>query len=258
MRYNRIIKQVMAVLSITIFINQLCPGQELKREEIQAITNFINYVKEDKKEAIAAIVSYPLKREYPIPSIKDKQDFVKKYEQIFDSTLIELIITSDPLKDWDKMGWRGIMLGQGEVWIDYDGKIIAINYQSLEERELRKSLLKSDKSKLHSSLAFFKGPVCILETPKTRIRIDEVSDNNFRYASWPLGKPMSEKPDNILRNGTISISGTGGNHSYLFKYGELLYECYISVLGTSDSAPATVTISKGDIIISSENANIMR
>jgi hypothetical protein len=32
------------------------------------------------------------------------------------------------------MGWRGIMLGQGDIWIDTTGKIITINYQSQVEK----------------------------------------------------------------------------------------------------------------------------
>ncbi|WP_428230766.1 hypothetical protein [Flavobacterium sp.] len=73
--------------------------QDLKPEYQKFIKSFTDNVKNDKKEAVAGMIKYPLNRENPIPSIKNKAEFVKRYDQIFDLTLKNKIIKSNPAKD---------------------------------------------------------------------------------------------------------------------------------------------------------------
>ena len=122
---------------IFIFCCQLNFSQDLKPEYQKFITSFIANVKSNNKAGVAGFISFPLEREYPIPTVKNKADFIKKYDQIFDDKLKNEIIKSNPAKDWSEMGWRGIMLNQGTLWIDSDGKIISINYQSQIEKDLK-------------------------------------------------------------------------------------------------------------------------
>ena len=57
-------------------------------------------------------------------------------------------------------GWRGIMLDDGILWMDYDGKITAVNYQSKYEKKLAKKLTSKVKGDLSSDLRHnFKGEV---------------------------------------------------------------------------------------------------
>lgn len=120
------------------------------------VNRFITNVKNDNKEALAACVSYPLKREYPIPDIENKEEFLKRYSEIFDAVLKNEIIKSDAQKDWSDMGWRGLMLNQGSIWLDIDGNLMAVNYQSKFEIDLKKKLIAAQKKELDSSIAFFK------------------------------------------------------------------------------------------------------
>jgi hypothetical protein len=240
-----------------VFCIQNSSAQDLKPEYQKFVKSFIANVKSNNKEGVAAFISFPLGREYPIPVVKNKADFIKRYDQIFDATLKKEILNSNPAKDWSEMGWRGIMLGQGDIWMDTDGKVITINYQSQAEKDLKNRLIAGEKGKLHLSIATFKAPVYVLETSKFRIRIDDLGNDNYRYASWSIKKPMSEKPDLIITNGKWISDGSGGNSHYDFKKDAYLYQCYIIVLGTSDSPPAQLTISQNGKEILNQNAKIV-
>jgi hypothetical protein len=242
---------------VVLFSVHNAVGQDLKPEYQKFIKSFIDNVKNGKKEAVAGIIKYPFGREYPIPSIKNKAEFVKRYDQIFDATLQNKIIKSNPAKDWSEVGWRGIMLDRGDIWIDTDGKLISINYQSKLEKDLREKLIAAEKGKLNPALANFKQPVCILETSKFRIRIDDLGNDTYRYASWSLKQSMSEKPDLVITNGKWIAAGSGGNHSFQFKKGNYLYECFIIVLGESDAPPARLIITQSDKEILNQDAKIV-
>ncbi|QSW91349.1 hypothetical protein J0383_11230 [Flavobacterium endoglycinae] len=232
-------------------------SQDLKPEYKKFLKTFIDDVKNDRKEAIANNISYPLHRENPIPSVKNKAEFIKRYSQIFDANLKKEISSSNIDKDWSEVGWRGIMLNNGTIWFDTDGKLKTINYESKYEKDLKAKLISSQKNKLHSSIAKFKEPVYILETSKFRIRIDDLGNQNYRYASWSIKKGMSEKPDLIITNGKWTADGSGGNGKFEFKKGAYVYECYIIVLGTSDAPPATLTIYQNKKEILAQNAKIV-
>ncbi|WP_264535643.1 hypothetical protein [Flavobacterium sp. N1736] len=248
---------------IIIFSSHLAIGQDLKPEYQKFVKSFIAKVKSNDKEGIATFITFPLKREYPITAVKNKTDFIKRYDQIFDVTLRNEIIKSNPAKDWSDVGWRGIMLNNGTLWIDTNGKVFAINYQSKFEADLENKLVAAEKSKLHPSIAKFINPVYILETSKFRIRIDNLGNDNlgndnYRYASWSIKKPMSAEPDLVITNGQWIADGSGGNGKYNFKKGAYLYECYIIVMGEDSSPPATLTIYQNQKEILSQNAKIVK
>lgn len=232
-------------------------GQELKKEYQKFINTFIDNVKNDRKEEIAKIISYPLNRETPIPAIKNKTEFMKRYSEIFDIDLKKEITSSKSDKDWSEMGWRGIMLNDGTIWFDTDGKLTGINYQSKVEKDLKTKLISNQKKEIHSSIAKFKNPEYVLETSKFRIRIDDMGNDKYRYASWSVKQTMKEKPDLIINNGKWFADGSGGNHSFEFKKGNFVYTCYIIVLGEKGSSPAQLVITQNGKEILSQNAKIV-
>lgn len=237
--------------------SQFLRSQDLKPEYQKFISSFISEVKNNNKNAVAARIRFPLKRDYPIPSVKNKADFLKRYNEIFDKVLIEKIVKSNPAKDWSEVGWRGIMLNQGDLWIDTDGKIISINYQSEMEKKQKSSLIAAQKKSVNAEISNFKEPVAILETSKFRIRIDDLGNDNYRYASWSIKKKMTDTPDLIIEKGVFVVDGTGGNHHYEFKKGNFRYECHFIVLGEKDSPPAMLLIYQSEKEILSQNAKIV-
>lgn len=250
-------KKINVFLIVLIFCSSFVSGQDLKPEYQKFIKTFISNVKNDKKEAVANMISYPFKREYPIPTIKNKTEFIKRYNEIFDAALKNEISKSNPAKDWSEMGWRGIMLNQGTVWFDTEGRLISINHQSKLEKDLKTKIIAKDKTKLHPSIANFKDPECVLETSKFRIRIDDLGNNNYRYASWSIKKQMIEKPDLVITKGKLILDGNGGNHRFEFKKGEYIYECHISPLREKGAAPAGLKIYQNKKVILSQDAKIV-
>lgn len=248
-------KLIYSLFAVFCLTNSFC--QELKPEYRKIIETFIKIVETGNAEALGERVSYPLEREYPIPDIMDKADFIKRYSEVFDTTLKNEIIKSDPLKNWSDMGWRGLMLNRGEIWLDIDGNLIAVNYQSKFENELKEKLNADQKKKLDPSIAFFQSPICILETSKFKIRIDNLGNNNYRYASWSIKKEMTEKPDLVINGGKLVVEGSGGNHQYEFRKDKYLYECAIIVLGEKNSPPARLVIYQSDKVILSQDAKIV-
>lgn len=95
-------------------------------------------------DEISENIVYPLKRTSPIPSVKNAEELKERFDSIFDEDLIRIITSSD-IDQWSEMGWRGIMLDDGILWMDYDGKITAVNYQSKYEKKLAKKLTSKVK-----------------------------------------------------------------------------------------------------------------
>ena len=245
-------------LIIICFNLTLLSGQDLSIKNQKIVRNFIETVKTKNKDKICSLVRYPLTREYPIPEVKNKNELLKRFDEVFDIKLVNLILKSKVNTDWSDVGWRGIMLFDGEVWLDFDGKLIGVNYQSQFEKKKKEELIKIQRNSLHESLRVFKSPVCILETSKYRIRIDEMGNNKFRYASWRLQQNISEKPEMLLLDGKVEFDGSGGNHSYIFKSGKYTYECGIVEMGEDGASPAYLTVTKGEKVIMSQNAIIKK
>lgn len=233
-------------------------GQELKKQYQDVISNFIDCFKTQNKEKLSSLISFPLKREYPIPDIKTKQEFLKKYNEIFDDSLTQMIVKSKPTKDWCEMGWRGLMFLNGDIWLETNGKLIAVNYQSNFEKLKLLELIDADKLSLHESIRKFERPEFLLETSKYRIRIDNLGNDIYRYTSWLINSKMSDKPNLIVLNGEFVFDGSGGNSSFIFKKGDYIYDCAIIIMGEKGSPPAYLTVSKGGKVIFYQKAKIIR
>lgn len=249
----------MKVLITIVLLTLICDGilaQELKKEYQKLVSNFIYNIKNDKKESIANIAIYPFDREYPIPVIKNKKEFIKRYNDIFDDKLKLMIINSNPATDWSDVGWRGIMLNNGDVWLEYDGSLSVVNYKSKSEAKLLTQLIENEKKNIHPSLSHYKRPICLLETSKYKIRIDDMGNENYRYACWAINKSQIDKPDLILDKGIRHVEGSVANLVFKFQNGEYVYECFIDAMG--DKPPATLTVYKEDKEILSQGARVIR
>ena len=207
----------------------------------------------DDKPAIAALIRYPLKRRYPIPDIKNEAEFINRFDEVFNDELVAVIASSNIKTDWEKVGWRGIMLNNGVMWVDTDGKIIAVNTQNTKEQTLAKSLIEDDKQSLHSSINNFEKPVLDWKTANYHIRVDDLGDGNYRYVVWGINKKPSDKPDMVLFNGDVTVSGTGGNHHYTFKNGRYSYILHVTIVGCDTSPPGWLEVYKDDEKLLSED-----
>ncbi len=242
------------LLLSTVFFIQFCTSfaQGLTPANIKSIQSFITHVKNNEVDKVVSSTVYPLRRELPIPPIKNKQEFIKRYADIFDAKLVKMLASSNPYKDWRLMR-DGFMLLDGEVWLDDTGQLIAVNYKSQKETILQKEYDRKDREQLHASLRKFSKRVLILETATYRIRVDELSEDVYRYAAWKVQAKMSDKPDLVLNNGVRNSAGSAGNHDFQFKRGEYTYICDINVLGY-EATPAYLIVKQGDKEILNQDA----
>lgn len=210
------------------------------------VTKFIKVIKNNDRAAIANLVAYPLHRKVPLLRIDTPSQFLQHFDEVLDDELLKAIASSNAADDWAKMGWRGIMFNSGILWLDENGGISAVNYQTEKGKYERARLIELEKRSLHNTLREFLEPVLEWKTKDYRIRIDRISEEQFRYAAWPTQKATSEKPDLILNNGTVVFEGSFGNHYYDFKNGVYLYQCEVTVVGAHDSPPGNLTVYKND------------
>jgi hypothetical protein len=240
-------------LLTTVYATAEVTNNDSHQQENQGVARLVlpivNAFKDEDKKIIASSIQYPLKRETPIPPINNEQEMLMRFDEVFDEAIVQRIIESDPSNDWSKLGWRGIMFMHGDLWLNSEGTIISVNYQSAQEKSIKAQLIEQQKNVLHTSIAVFKSPVLEWETKKFRVRIDLMKDDSYRYAVWKVAASSSSKPDLILLNGEISFDGSGGNHSYVFLNGHYTYECAVTVLGTDLSPPGVLSVYKGDGLI---------
>lgn len=245
------------ILILLLLICNLSFAQnDLDKTEIENIQKLINLFKTNNVDGITKIISYPLSREYPIPAVKNGADLKKRFNQIFDKKIID-IISNSKIDQWSEVGWRGIMLNRGDIWIESHGKITALNYQSSFETAQKNSLINHDKKKLHSSLKSFKSPTYKIKTKSYLIRIDELANGKYRYASWKIGKPETSKPDLILSNGELKFDGSGGNHTITFTKGEYQYNIYRGIIGEKDAAEISLTVEQNGKIILQQDGKLL-
>lgn len=247
-----------AVITICFVLHVCLAIAQGDKNQQKVVAEFISYIKNNDREGLAKKIAFPFEREYPIPSIKNKAEFVKRYKEVFDDNLVKQIVNSDPAKDWHDGGWRGIVFNDGEIWLDLDGRLLEVNGDTEAEKKIKANMLAEDKKEVHASLKDFKMPLYVLKTAKYLIRIDLVTDTTYRYASWKAGAKMTDKPDLVITGNTIrQDNGTGGNHSYIFKKGDYTYECNIIIIGADDTPPAMLTVFQGKKEILSQRAEIV-
>jgi len=216
----------------------------LTEEQRVNLEAFIEAVKLLDKEKIADCMIFPFEMNHPVPAIKDKVDFLGRFDEVFDEALIKTIIESSVDSDYSEVGWRGIMLNHGTLWFTESGLLFATNHQTDAEKKHQERLIAQIKTTLHESIRDFMNPVTVIETNKFRVRIDEIEANKYRYASWPLDNGINEKPDLIIENGNRQADGTGGNHRYIFENGKYSYTIWINVIGPDEVPPASLEIKK--------------
>jgi hypothetical protein len=243
----------LCLLIIIIFPNY---GFSLDQKYHDGVQHFIDCIKNNDKNRVIKLASFPyynFKRKFPLPSIKTAEEFLQRYDEIFDKNFIEIISSSEIDKDWKTAnagGYGAIMLKNGMLWLDTRGNLISINYESDIEKRKRLTLIDVEKKKLYISLQTFLEPVLDWKTKNYYLRIDKLAEWKYRYAVWPVDKSPNEKPDLILNNGEYLPEGGGTN--YDFNNGIYKYRCAVIQIGTDEDPPGYLEVYKNEKLIFSE------
>ena len=92
-------KPFLAFLLIGMISLAYAQDQTLDKKYRPVVTNFVNAVKSGNIDKLSSKIKYPLNRTYPIPPIKNKQEFVKRYKEVFDDNLTKKIINAKVATD---------------------------------------------------------------------------------------------------------------------------------------------------------------
>lgn len=231
---------------------------DLNDEQIERVKTIIALFKENNIDKISNQINYPLYRKYPIPPVKDKEALKQRFNEVFDTILVNKIANSK-LEQWSDVGWQGVMLDNGIVWLGYsDAVITAVNYQSAVEKKLREALIIKDRENLHASLKTLVSPTYKIQTKQYHIRIDELTNYKYRYASWKIGEKESSKPDIILTDGKKVFEGSGGNHVFTFVNEHYTYKVYRNMIEERNTPDIRLIILKdGEEILKEDGKLIM-
>jgi len=154
------------------------------------------------------------------------------------------------------MGWRGITLGNGLVWIDHAGAITAINHETDALLQRTSVVIAHDKSRIHPSLSQYEYPILWWETSTYSLRIDRLAGESLRLCLWKRGVRSDALPALVLTAGTQEFHGSGGNHAYEFSDGDKLYVIRMTPVGTSEVPPGELRIySREEVSVSPEARN---
>ena len=207
----------------------------LTETEQKQVNQLVQLFQKNDVQKISQQIRYPLIREVPIPAIQNDAEMQKHFHQVFDQKLMQKIAKSKD-SQWTSMGWRGLMLDGGTIWFD-GSKITAVNYSSVKEQQIKLQYIEQQKRALHTSLKTFKAPIFSFKTKGFLVRIDEMPNGKYRYASWKVYQQQSDKPSLVLNNGKVTFEGSGGNHHYDFVSGTHRYIVERMVLGSSNETP---------------------
>jgi hypothetical protein len=182
-----------------------------------------NLVSRDDAKALSELIAYPLRRPNPLPNIATSEQFVAYYSTIFDTRFKQLLRQYADSYILERQGF-GLVGGpfSGELWIDYTGKIMTINYESAQEAKLRAELTESIKAHAHPSIRDWIENVLVCRSNNLLIRIDRTA-KGLRYVSWSKGHIISDKPDLILYNGNEESQGSAGGWTWTFTNGGWAY-----------------------------------
>lgn len=243
------------IYSLAFLFSSLSHAEQLNTEQKNEVKQIINTFKSKNIASISQNIDYPLIREAPIPAIKNSTEMNIRFKQVFDEKLINRIAQSK-LSQWSSVGWRGVMLNNGEVWLN-GHKISAVNLSNTAEQTLKKQLIAKQKSQLHSSLKRFKQPELLFKTSKYQIRIDQLNNDQYRYASWKVGQSQSSKPDLILINGKREYDGSAGNYTFIFNSGNYHYQVYRMLMGSDESSEVSLVVTKNKLKLLEQHGVIL-
>lgn len=194
----------------------------LTEEQITAVRTFQEDVRSGDHDKIASHFNFPFDIGYPLPDIKNKDDFLARYDLLFDKYIEEDIVFSN---NWSHIGWhRGIACNSGNLlWGDVDSTLFVITAFNTHTEAYYKAWQKevdAQRRRVHPSLRGYTRPVVVARSGSCIFRVDEVPDGILRLALWNKGKTMMDRPDYVNQDGFQCQEGSIGYPDWQFVNGK--------------------------------------
>jgi hypothetical protein len=217
-------KTVITLFILFLFGSNVSSQDSIDPFIVKHFTHIIKLIESDKVKELSKLVNYPLKRENPLPDIKNANDFISYWPILFDNSFKNLLKQYNDRDIFEHNGAYGLVGGSftGEIWCDEDGKISGINYSSKKEQKVKQILTEKIKKEIYPTVNTWNENVLVAKWEKHLIRID-ITDKGLRYVCWSKGQTMRASPDIVLYNGVEEKQGTMGGFTWTFKNGDWTY-----------------------------------
>jgi hypothetical protein len=199
-------------------------GNVLSRYRKHQLENLVSLVKDDRVLELSEKIIYPIRRPNPIPDVKNKEEFLQYYPNLFDSAFKSKFINAKFETYNTTDSYLGFGILGGEIWLDDKGNILEFYHQSPQEISIQEKLHKDQERIINPSVKPWKENRIMCETENYTVRIDLMDNDELRYVSWAKPKTIREKPDLMLFRGTPEYQGELGDYSYIFQNNEWSYE----------------------------------
>lgn len=216
------------------------------------VKQLVKAIAEGDSSAFAGLVSYPLKRPYPLHDIESADEMMAYYHNLVDDSLRNIIKSSGPDR-WGEYGWRGWTLDDGQyVWIDES--VYDVQYLSQREKNMIDSLTNAEVSNIAPSIREGWKPVLCLEnsSDKTIYRVDvrtkdnPIAGRHYRLAIYPHGIDLKGVPP-VLVEGVMETEGSAGD--ILYRFGDKSSGEYVLEPEATDNMNPLMWLPGGDASI---------
>ena len=218
-------------------------ADDVYQPDFQAAQSLQKALKANDRAAVARLMEFPMRLDYPLPPIKTTGEFLAHWDEFFDKGITAQLLHEAPAE----VGWRGVMIGGGLVWFN-NGRVFGFNPRTAAYQKRWDDAKKQEAAALYPSLRGYTKVAVICSTKTKHIRIQQYG-NDYRYFVWPKGTNMSVKPELELK-GDMRPDGNGGDETYTFKNNGFRYE-FEKVFICGENCDDMLTVSKGDKEISS-------
>jgi hypothetical protein len=216
--------KLFGLLAAVFFWYSSCSAYEIPSSILASYKQIVDILKANDATKLATLIAYPLRRENPLPNIKNAKEFIAYYPILCDEAFRKKLEKYSDNYVVEHHGSYGLVgdAFSGDIWLNEEGKITAINYLSAEESRLKEACAAKIQSRVHPSVREWKENVRVGKSNNLTIRVDR-TEKGLRYVSWSKGHSMAEKPDLILFNGVEEAQGTMGGWTWTFKNGNWTY-----------------------------------
>jgi hypothetical protein len=194
-----------------------------------AIAQFKKAVQKGSEKEIEALLQFPLLTSRPF-EFKRAEDFREKFAYFLDASFKKSVKEAETaeLLFYPK-GWGFV---EDAVWLNAEGKVIALYPQTRKFREMRGKALETELKHVHPSVGKFRHATdCHTKGPRIILFRTEGGE---RYVAWNPGKAMSDKPNVNLLATSGGYEGSGGNGDFDFETGDITYHYEVNAVCGED------------------------